>query len=279
MRFAGVVIAVGLLALGARAQDGLTVTPALECPPPADEARRHDAAAALRAGQEHAGAEDWTRAEERFRAAMAIDPADPLASYGLGQALMAQKRYPEAVGAFATCGEAFRCLILLPPEERAALERRRDAAMREIRDALRTMEVESLRIGTIKGDGARDLNQDLSQVRAQTSRRVLYLEERLHELEQWRKRGSLDARPPAALSLALGSAHFQAGELDDAEAAYRTALATDRHSGDAHNNLAVVLMLTGRLDEAEREVLLAEKAGVPVNPRLKDEIHKRRAAP
>jgi dienelactone hydrolase len=38
-------------------------------------------------------------------------------------------------------------------------------------------------------------------------------------------------------------------------------------------------MLTGRPDEAAREVQLAEKAGVPVNPRLKDEIRKRRDPP
>ena len=53
-------------------------------------------------------------------------------------------------------------------------------------------------------------------------------------------------------------------------------LLADPRSGDAHNNLAVVLMLSGRLEEAEREVRLAEQAGVEVNPRLKDEIRKRR---
>ena len=37
-------------------------------------------------------------------------------------------------------------------------------------------------------------------------------------------------------------------------------------------------MLTSRLEEAEREVRLAEKAGVPVNPRLRDEIRKRKEA-
>ena len=56
-------------------------------------------------------------------------------------------------------------------------------------------------------------------------------------------------------------------------------LALDPGSGDAHNNLAVVLMLTARLDEAEREVKLAEKAGVAVSPRLKDEIKKRKETP
>jgi len=41
--------------------------------------------------------------------------------------------------------------------------------------------------------------------------------------------------------------------------------------------MAVVCMLTGRLDEADSEVALAEKAGVKVPQGLKDEIKKRRA--
>ena len=37
-------------------------------------------------------------------------------------------------------------------------------------------------------------------------------------------------------------------------------------------------MLTGRLDEADSEVALAEKAGVKVPQGLKDDIQKRREA-
>jgi hypothetical protein len=37
-------------------------------------------------------------------------------------------------------------------------------------------------------------------------------------------------------------------------------------------------MLVGQPDEAEREVKAAEKAGLEVPPRLKDEIKKRRAS-
>jgi tetratricopeptide (TPR) repeat protein len=264
-----------LLVPAARAQDGV-VPSSPECPSPADEARRREAAAAFRAGQHASAAEDWTKAEERFREAIALDPAEPLAPYGLGQALMALKRHPEAVRAFESCREGFRCLTLLTPEERAALERRRDAAIREIRDALRTMEAESLRLGAIRGG---DVNQDLSQARAQTSRWARFLEDRLHELEQWRKRGRLDARPPAAVSLAPGQRAFPGG--GDARCGVRLpgGPQSDPRSGDAHNNLAVVLMLTDRPDETEREVQLAEKAGVPVNPRLRDEIRRRRNPP
>ena len=43
---------------------------------------------------------------------------------------------------------------------------------------------------------------------------------------------------------------------------------------EAHNNLAVVLMLTGRLEEAEREMKTAEKAGFRVSPQFKEDLKK-----
>jgi len=81
---------------------------------------------------------------------------------------------------------------------------------------------------------------------------------------------------PAEVYLALGNAHFQSGSLPDAERELLTALRADPRSGDVRNNLAVVYMLTGRLDEAEQAMKRAEKAGVPVSPRLREEIRKRR---
>lgn len=101
------------------------------------------------------------------------------------------------------------------------------------------------------------------------------LEQRLGDLARLRQRPD---REPAGLALALGNAQFHAGNLEEAEREFRRALATEPRSGDAHNNLAVVLMLQGKLDEAEREIAAAEKTGLQVAPRLKDEIRKRRAA-
>jgi len=47
-------------------------------------------------------------------------------------------------------------------------------------------------------------------------------------------------------------------------------------SGDARNNFAVALMLTGQLDEAEHQARQAEELGVSVSPRLYAEIRQRR---
>ena len=80
-----------------------------------------------------------------------------------------------------------------------------------------------------------------------------------------RRRGDQGGTPqtPAYISVALGSAYFRTNAFADAEREWRAALQVDPKLGEAHNNLAVVLMLTGRLDEAERELELAEKSGPP----------------
>jgi Flp pilus assembly protein TadD len=79
------------------------------------------------------------------------------------------------------------------------------------------------------------------------------------------------------VTLALGTALFQTNAIVEAEAAFREALARDPGLGDAHHNLALILTITDRLEEAEREIAATEKAGVPVHPRLKEEFDRRKA--
>jgi Flp pilus assembly protein TadD len=82
-------------------------------------------------------------------------------------------------------------------------------------------------------------------------------------------------RIPAELSLGLGSAHFRIGQWGPAEQNYRAALAVDGKMGAAHNNLAVIYMLRGRLHEAERELKAAEKAGFLVSSQFKQDLKQR----
>ena len=79
---------------------------------------------------------------------------------------------------------------------------------------------------------------------------------------------------PAWISLALGSAYFRNGAMADAEREYREALKADAKIGEAHNNLAVVCLLTGRYEEAGMEINAAEGAGFKVNPQLKRDLEK-----
>jgi Tfp pilus assembly protein PilF len=82
---------------------------------------------------------------------------------------------------------------------------------------------------------------------------------------------------PAEIFLALGSAYFRQQKLEDAEREYAEAVRINRKLGAAHNNLAVIYLLTGRLDLAEESVKQAERNGFKVNPRLKDDLKAAKA--
>ena len=83
---------------------------------------------------------------------------------------------------------------------------------------------------------------------------------------------------PAEVHLALGSALMRQNKLSEAEAEHVAAVKADKKLGAAHNNLAVIYMLTGRFEEARHAVKQAEKTGFPVPKALKDDIKKREAA-
>ena len=80
---------------------------------------------------------------------------------------------------------------------------------------------------------------------------------------------------PAGLSMALGSAYFRLDRHADAEREYKAAMAADAGFGEAHSNLAVLYLVSGRYDLADTEVKAAEKAGFKVNPGLKADIKKK----
>ena len=197
---------------------------------------------------------------------------EPVAPYSQGQDLMAQKRYTEAVEAFSASREAFRCTAGLAPGERKQAQQRIADQIRQLRDMVRSLDAQRL---ATQGIPAREVNRDSPATLGQSLLQIQQLEERIAELERLKKRIA-DPRLPPEISLALGGAYFQSGALADAEREFLAALEVDPRSGDAQNNLAVVYMLTGRLTEAERAVALAEKAGVAVEPRLKQEIRKRK---
>jgi tetratricopeptide (TPR) repeat protein len=82
---------------------------------------------------------------------------------------------------------------------------------------------------------------------------------------------------PSFVSLSLGSAYFRAEQFEEAERQFRAAIVTDPKAGEAHNNLAVILMMKAQYTDAMAELKAAEKAGFRVNPELKDQIKSRMA--
>jgi Flp pilus assembly protein TadD len=203
--------------------------------------------------------ETFEEAASEFRAATHLDPLFVLAHYSLGQALMALKRYPDAVSAFLDCRTAVEQFGALRQRDRAAAERRITDEVRELKDHITA--IQSGRIKTASGNAT-----------------ILSLEERIRVLEDARLRGAEDrGLVPAEFSLALGSAYFRNGQVREAEREYKAAIAVNPKLGAAHNNLAAIYLMAGRLDEAEQAVKRAEKSGFKVDPRLKQDIQQARA--
>ena len=220
--------------------------------------REHiDAMRHLRLGQDSMHEEHWDKAEEEFKAAIKLEPTLEMAHYGLGQVYMNTKRYPAAVTAFLACREAFLA-------NRASLASNDLRAQRALDDEIQALEEERTllttgRVTFMLSGGPADLDRRIAEMRAS----------RFHN-----EKGL--APVPAWISVALGSAYFRAGALADAEREYRATLAVDPGVGEAHNNLAVMCLLSGRYDEAAEEIKAAERAGIKVNPQLKKDVEKAR---
>jgi predicted Zn-dependent protease len=221
--------------------------------------RPKDALKHYRAGQLALQTERYAEAEVEFRTSIDLDPLLTAAHYGLGQTMMATKRFPDAVTAYVAGRDAWKRGQELAATDELAMQRRINDQIKALQD-----------------DVAAARRQRAS---ASVQSAIDRNEEQIKTLQSLRKRGSEGPLPtPHWLSFALGSAYFRAGETAKAEAEYRAALAQKPDLGEGHLNLAVVCMLTGRLDEATAEVALAEKAGVKVPQGLKDDIEKRRLA-
>jgi len=196
-------------------------------------------------------AERWDDAVGEFQAAIAIDKLMALAHYNIGQCRMAQRRYIEAVAAYLGAREAFEGQASLSQKERNDRERARQDEINELKDSL-------IRLKTIKDASAQD---------------AVKIEDRIRTLESMQNRDLQDAnRVPAELYLALGSAYFRQEKLADAEREYREAVRVNPRLGAAHNNLAVIFLLTGRIQEAETSMKLAEKNGFRVNSQFKADL-------
>jgi tetratricopeptide (TPR) repeat protein len=220
--------------------------------------RRAEAQKHFSAGQDSMHAEAFENAVREFKAAIDLDPLFVLAHYNLGQSYMALKAYPAAVKAYLACRDAVEQLNSLQQGE--VVER-----SHEIDDQIHGLQ-----------DLIRRTRSDKSQ---DTGNKIMMLEERIRVLEGLRANGKdRHLQVPAELYLALGSAYYRQGALAEAEKEYADAVKIDAKLGPAHNNLAVIYMLSGRYKEARVALQKAEKSGFPVNPNLKRDLEAREAA-
>jgi tetratricopeptide (TPR) repeat protein len=226
--------------------------------PPAGTAHQttqHDLALQhLLAGQRALQVERWDEAEREFKTTIELDPAIDMAYYGIGQVCMATKRYAEAIRQYSKSREVYHANAAGQLAGSIDADRRVNDQIRALQDVKR--ELEAGRLRAVTGNAAlQHIDTEIAQLQAARQRHT----------------GERPVTPPY-LSTALGSAYFRTNAFEDAEREWRDAVSVDPRVGEVHNNLAVLCMLTGRYDEAEREVTLAEKNGVKVSPQLKADI-------
>ena len=234
------VLSVALLPATLTAQTGLT-----------DDVGRRQALAHYQAGQELMQSERFERAVTEFRRATILDPFFMLAFYELGQTYMALKQPASALQAYHGAREAVERVNVLSQREQLEVDRARDDAIRELEQSLRQLPP-----------------QGYASIKTRYEQQIWNLEQAKFKKRQDDNRFQV----PAELAMATGSAYFRLERLPQAEAQFREAVDKDDTLGAAHNNLAVVYMLTGRFEQAEESVRDAEKTGFFVNPRFKDDL-------
>jgi tetratricopeptide (TPR) repeat protein len=228
-----------------------------------DRQRHQDALEHYRLGEAAMFSEHWDDAEPEFQEAIKLDHQMLMAHHRLGDCHMAQHRYEEAMRAFLNARGVFKELSALQNSGSAEAEKQRDEEIRELRDSLTLLQSGTIKLGA---DG-----------RSGVPPAIMKLESRIQQIEQSKQRRESPADEPPELGLALGSAFLRLGHFEDAEREYRAALRVRPRFGEAHNNLAVVYLSTGRLDLAKKEIAEADKCGFRVNPRLKEDILQRLA--
>lgn len=210
-------------------------------------------------GVEHMRSEAWEEAARSFQQAIDLDDQFDLAYYMLGRTNMSLRRYTSAIAAYVRCRDLYLARAGRRFSNAQDAQRYRQDRLTELDELMR-----QLQTGPQTNRSAEQLRQIVEQRR---------------QIQDTISRGgnmSIDATVPAWVSLALGSAYFRAGRLADAEREYKASIAVDSKAGEAHNNLAVVYLETGRFVEADAEIKAAKKAGFRVNPDLEQDVRNRK---
>ena len=220
---------------------------------------REQSRAQNRLGWEQMRGESFEQAVKHFQLAAETDPSFEAPFYGLGRAHMALKQYVSAISALVRCRDLYRAQVGRQFSSQADAQRYRNDRVIELDEMIRQVQ-----------SGPQTI---------QAQDQIRQLQERKRQLQDVITRGNsvtIEAGVPAWVSLSLGSAYFRSGKLADAEREYKATLEADKRSGEAHNNLAVVYLETGRIAEAEASLQDAKKAGFKVNPQLEQAIKDKR---
>jgi tetratricopeptide (TPR) repeat protein len=219
------------------------------------ERQREKARPFYRTGWDHMRTESWPEAAKSFQQAIDTYQDFEDAYYGLGLASMKLKKYAEAIAAYSKCRDLYAALAGKEFTNRQDAQRYRQDRLTELDEAIRQSQ-----------SGPQSLA---------SQERTRQLQEQRRQVQEYAQRGNsltVGNSVPAFVYVGLGSAYFRTEHWSDAEREYKAAIAVDPKSGEAHNNLAVVYLQTGRYKEADDAVRAAERAGYKVHPQLKQDI-------
>lgn len=224
-----------------------------QTPADRERARIHN-----RLGWELMTAESWEKAARSFQQAIDIDRNFEDAYYGLGRANIALKHYVLAIDALTTCRKIYVSRAGKQFANQQDAQRFRQDRITEVDEQIR--QVQAMPPTVQQQNLLRQLNNQRRDIQAALTRGSSI---------------SIDATVPPWVSLSLGSAYFRSDKRADAEREYKAAIAVDSKFGEAHNNLAVVYLETGRVAEADAALRAAKKAGFKVNPQLEQAVKDR----
>ncbi len=203
---------------------------------------------------------DLEAASQRFEQALALVRDLPDAHVGLGNIAMRRQRFEEALRHY----EAARAGIV------------------ELAQQLKAREFEHQRTQLVE---AQILQDQIALVNAPTSRMspgrkqmlTLNFETKSAAARQESTKSpdaKSDVRIPPELFFLIGNANARLGRLEEARLNWETCTGLDPAFAPVHNNLAVLYLQTGRLDDAQEHVVRAEQLGVAVNPQFKRDLDR-----
>ncbi|HEX4567085.1 MAG TPA: tetratricopeptide repeat protein [Vicinamibacterales bacterium] len=245
------VVAAFAFSAAAAAQSKVAKSGTLE----AKEANRH-----YQQGWDAIHTEHWSEAVAEFEQTIKFDPDFNEAYYSLGRAHMGEHEFTKAIAAYLKCEELYR-------DESGRHFNDELEAKRHLEDRILEVQTSLNQMRTTGTQGTQ--TQQL---------RIRELQAKLTELKQAHDRSenvSMDTSVPFYVSMSLGAAYFRNNQLAEAEREYKAALDANSGSGETHNNLAVLYLMTDRAELAQNEIKAAEQTGYKVNPGLKDDVDKR----
>jgi len=212
-----------------------------------------------RLGWDYMKGEKFEEAAKTFQQAVETDPTFEMPWYGLGRANMALKQYVSAISALTRCRDLYTAQVGRQFSNQQDAQRYRNDRVLELDEMIRQVQT---------GPQTRQTQEQLREYND--------MKRRLQEVIARDNSFTVDAPVPAWVSLSLGSAYFRSGKMVDAEREYKAAIDANPKAGEAHNNLAVVYLETGRVNEAYASLQSAKKAGFNVNPQLEKAIVEKR---